>query len=118
MSGVFDPNEPGIFATDDEDVAKAHGLNYFDEESGQWVKRDATEHGDNADPAREDASERELRDETPEKHDALAQGLAPGEQPAAEESGTAGPLVTNDEGAETGENETEDDEQHVDEPVL
>jgi hypothetical protein len=57
MSGTFNPDEPGIFATDDEAVAKAHGLNYFDEESDQWVKRDATEHGDNDDPAREDADE-------------------------------------------------------------
>lgn len=56
MSGVFRPEQnTEITATDDEALAKAHGLDYFDEESGQYVKRDVTEQGDNEDPAREDA---------------------------------------------------------------
>jgi hypothetical protein len=37
MSGTFNPNEPGIEATDDETLAKAHGLTEWNEARGQWT---------------------------------------------------------------------------------
>jgi hypothetical protein len=39
MSGVFNPNDPSvrIRATDDEAVAKRHGLTEWDDERGQYV---------------------------------------------------------------------------------
>jgi len=36
--GSFDPNAPGIEATDDPAVAEAHGLTVFDESRGQYVQ--------------------------------------------------------------------------------
>ena len=78
MSGEFRPEQNStVEATNDEALAKQHGLNYFDEELGQYVKRDVTAEGDNPDPARE-AQEREYvgidrpQDETHEQHEANA----------------------------------------------
>jgi len=131
MSGVFNPNEPGITATDDEALAKRLGLTEWDDELGQYVApRDVTEQGDNEDPARVDAElaadpegpdarsfqqretvrrdadaaqQRAARDEDPAEHERLAQGLAPGEDPAATESGNAEALAEGDEDDEQDE---------------
>lgn len=48
MSGVFNPNEPGIIETDREDVARAHGLTEYDEESGVW-RAPSSDQSDGAD---------------------------------------------------------------------
>lgn len=45
--GMFDPTNPAISATDDENVAKAHGLTYLDEESGQY-RRPREDESENA----------------------------------------------------------------------
>ena len=119
MSGVFNPNEPGIVATDDEAVAKAHGLTEWDEGRGQYVKlpqpSDAGQRDGWAKPDHEnydaerveqqqreadERQQREARDEDPAEHDALAAGNPPGAQPAAEESDNAEPLIAGEDGPE------------------
>ena len=115
MSGVFNPNEPGIVATDDEAVAKAHGLTEWDEGRGQYVKppqpSDAGQRDGWAKPDHENydaerveqqqreadaQQQREARDEDPAEHDALAAGNPPGTEPAAKESDNAEPLLAED----------------------
>lgn len=44
MSGVFNPAEPGIFSTDNEQIAKAHGLTEYDEQTGLYTAK-GTENG-------------------------------------------------------------------------
>lgn len=109
MSGVFNPNEPGIRATDDPAVAKAHGLTEFDEQRGQYVASARTDRDERAarveaaQAEETDRTERAARDEDPAEHDALARGLAPGEQPAATEGDNAEPIVAGTEQAEAPE---------------
>lgn len=123
MSGVFNPNEPGISATDDPEVARVHGLE-FDDAAGRYIRpaqpsdasgrdgdeaherqrRAAIAEGEAQQQAADEARQREagaqeerrLRDEDQADHDARAAGLAPDEQPAAEESGTAEPVIEHD----------------------
>jgi hypothetical protein len=111
MSGVFNPNEPGITATDDPVVARAHGLTEFDDSTGQYTAPQPPDVGQRDGWTADEIAQREARDEDPAEHDALAQGLAPGEQPAATESGTSERLIVDneDDGAET-DADVEDDE--------
>lgn len=108
MSGVFNPNEPGIEATDDKAVADAHGLTEWDEGRGQWVRPPQTpDVGQRDGWTQDEIDQREARDEDPAEHDALAQGLAPGEQPAATESDNAERLIVDNENDDETENDDE-----------